>query len=117
MAIGFNEELSKNILKMTNNDLEAAIESLLQLQNEGSANIPDHLLTMLDQALPSTSQPSTSSEKPLENIKEKIKNSLDEQKAFEAISEDIDGAEDDDYLCIALDQEETLLKQYKKILS
>ncbi len=131
MSLGFDEELSKSILKITNNDIDAAIERILQLQSEGSASIPEQLLNLLDQALPSTSgtsgNPSTAStsgthqetaqESAAERLKKKLQRTLEEERAFDLLKEDIDELEDDEYLNTNLDQEESLLKQYKRILS
>lgn len=111
---GFDESLSASILKMNGNDLDAAIDSLLNMQNGG---IPEQLLSLIDNDVPSTSGSSTESGTAVERLRKKIKLSAEELKAFESIKTDINDMEDDDHLNISLDQEESLLKQYKKVLS
>lgn len=100
---------------MTNNDLDAAIDSLLSMQNNGG--LPEQLLSLIDE-FPSTSSSSSSSnsDSTAEKLRKKIKMSVDELKAYESIKTDINDMEDDDHLNISLEQEESLLKQYKKVL-
>lgn len=114
--MGFDAELAKKILKNTSNDLDSAIEALLDLQNVD--NIPTQLLSLIDEALPSTSGASNSSQESslVDKIKKKVKMTLKEQEAYEMLKEDLE-MEDDDYLNTTLKQEEQLLIQYKNILS
>ena len=118
ISFGFDEQLSSQILKMTNNDLDAAIDSLLNFQNGGL--IPEQLMSLLDESLPSTSGATDAvdaGKSSADKLKEKIKMSVEQHKAFERLKTDINDMEDDDHLNISLIQEETLLKQYKKVLT
>lgn len=114
--LGFDAELAKTILKNTSNDLDSAIETLLDLQNVD--NIPAQLLSLIDEAMPSTSGASNSAQGSslVDKIKKKVKMTMEEQEAYEMLKEDLE-MEDDDYLNITLNQEEQLLTQYKNILS
>ncbi|CAO1386877.1 unnamed protein product [Diamesa serratosioi] len=114
--LGFDAELAKTILKNTSNDLDSAIEALLDLQNVD--NIPAQLLSLIDEAIPSTSGASNSSQGSslVDKIKKKVKMTMEEQEAYEMLKEDLE-MEDDDYLNTTLKQEEQLLIQYKNILS
>lgn len=114
--MGFDEELAKTILKNTSNDLDSAIEALLDLQNVD--NIPVQLLSLIDEVMPSTSGASNRAQGSslVDKIKKKVKMTLEEQEAYEMLKEDLE-MDDDDYLNITLNQEEQLLIQYKNILS
>ena len=115
ISLGFDAELAKKILKNTSNDLDSAIEALLDLQNVD--NIPAQLLSLIDEVMPSTSGASNRAQGAslVDKIKKKVKMTLEEQEAYEMLKEDLE-MEDDDYLNITLNQEEQLLIQYKNVL-
>lgn len=73
-SMGFDNELIKSVLKVTSNDMEKAIEKLLQMKSDGSY---ENVLTQMINNLPlNPSMPSTSGV--CNQIRDKINEQVEE---------------------------------------
>lgn len=114
--LGFDAKLVESVLKLHVNDFQNALDALLEMQRNNQ--LPKDVLEMT-QSFAENSSSSSGNQPGTSNERSEIakKRASAEDAAFKELRNDLDHLEDDDeYLTITLEKEQTLLDQYKNAL-
>lgn len=119
ISLGFDVSIAKQALEQHSNDINKAMDYLLNLQQDGKY---EEAIAFAQNAIAGTSSdPSTSSAPEakvsqfLNKAKEAIRQKKDADQAFRRFREDFNN-DGDDYLDMPLEMEEQLVLEYKRFL-
>lgn len=114
VSLGFDAKLVESILKINVNDFQNSLDALLEMQN--NQEFPQQVMNLME-SIGNIASTSSNAELSASSIVKKMETSLAETAAFDELRNDLDHLDDDDeYLTISLEKEQSFLAQYRNAL-